>query len=219
MSVTTRTIDRLTQRNRNNGRMHIAGSQPRWRWYHGAAFYVVVQALTFGLSGLVSALAGNRGKGLREDIFGDVSYFSGLKQSIVTPPSWAFGPAWTFNNFSMIWGMLLVLNKPRNAPGRTPFLALQAATWVNYVVFNAAYFSLRSPINAFVLTLSMFLLTIASGFVAIFKLKDSRVALALASLFIWLIVALAAATFQAAWNRDDLYKVGPFTDAPAALTK
>ena len=86
-------------------------------------------------------------------------------------------------------------------------------------MFNAAYFSLRSPINAFVLTLTMFVLTILSGIVALFKLKDTRVALSLATLFIWLIIALTAATFQAAWNYDDLYKVGPFAEPNEALEK
>lgn len=51
---------------------------PRWRWYHAAIFYVVVQVLTFGLSGLVSFARGNKGKSLREMTFGDVS-------SIYTP--------------------------------------------------------------------------------------------------------------------------------------
>jgi tryptophan-rich sensory protein len=184
--------------------------QPRFRWYQGVIFYVVVQALTFGLSGLVSAIRGNRGQSLREDIFGDVNYFRELKQSAITPPSWVFGPAWTLNNILTIWGNLQVLNKPQGTPGRDTFLALQAVSWLDYILFNAAYFSLRSPINAFVLTITMFLLTIASGAVAIFKLKDTKVALSLATLFIWLIIASTAATFQVLWNRDDLYHVGPF---------
>ena len=193
--------------------------QPRWRWYHGVAFYVLVQLITFGLAGLTSVVSGNRGKDLRENVFGDVSYFRSLKQSVITPPSWAFGPAWTINNISVIWGTLRVLNMPDNAEGRNSYLALQAASWLNFVVFNAAYFSLRSPVNAFFLTLSMFVLTIASGFVAIFKLKDTKVALSLATLFAWLLVALTAASFQAAWNHDDLYNVGPFAEANPRLVK
>src|SRR5205085_4356861 len=110
------------------------------------------------------------------DLFGDVSYFRSLKQSVFAPPSWVFGPVWTLNNLSVIWGTLQVLNKPQGTAGRNAFLGLQAASWLNYIVFNAAYFSLRSPINAFVLTLTMFILTILSGVVAIFQLKDSKVA-------------------------------------------
>ncbi|HET9919545.1 MAG TPA: TspO/MBR family protein [Ktedonobacteraceae bacterium] len=192
---------------------------PRWRWYHGVIFYVVVQALTFGLSGLTSAIRGNTGQNWREDIFGNVNYFRHLKQAVVTPPSWAFAPAWTINNMLTIWGNLQVLNKPEGTPGRKTFLALQAASWVDYVLFNAAYFSLRSPINAFVLTITMFLLTIASGAVALFRLKDTKVALSLATLFIWLIIASAAATFQVLWNKDDLYNIGPFAEPLPALEK
>jgi tryptophan-rich sensory protein len=190
-----------------------------WRWYHGLAFYVIAQALTFGLSGLVSVARGNKGQSRREMFVGDVPYFRSLKQSIVTPPSWAFAPAWTINNFSVIWGTLRVLNMPEEQQGRNVYLALQAASWLDFVFFNAAYFSLRSPINALILTFTMFCLTIASGCVAIFKLKDTKVALSLGTLFVWLLIALTAAFSQAAWNRDDLYKVGPFLDAPAGLVR
>ncbi len=210
MAVTTRENQTITE---------IASQPPRWRWYHGVIFYVMVQVFTFGLGGLVSAINGHRGESLREDIFGNASYFNDLKQSIFAPPAWAFGPAWLINNISVIWGTWRVLNKPKDTPGRTSFLALQGASWLNFVVFNAAYFSLRSPINALVLTFSMFVLTILSGLVAIFKLKDTRVALSLATLFIWLIVALTAASFQAAWNHDDLYNVGPFAKPKQALLK
>lgn len=192
---------------------------PRWRWYHGLAFYVLVQGLTFGLSGLVSLASGKKGRNWSETIFGDVSYFRSLKQSVITPPSWAFAPAWTINNISVIWGTLRLLNQPQETPGRSTFLTLQAFSWLNFVLFNAAYFSLRSPLNALVLTLSMFGLTLASAFVAIFQLKDTKIALSLATLFLWLIVASLAASTQAAWNYDDLYKVGPFLEANPKLVK
>jgi tryptophan-rich sensory protein len=197
----------------------VTANPQRWRWYHALAFYIVVQVLTFGLSGLVSLARGNRGKSLREAAFGDVSYFQQLKQARITPPSWAFGPAWLINNISVLWGTWEVLNKPKETPGRRSYLALQAVSWVDFVLFNAAYFSLRSPLNALVLTLAMFILTMVSGVVAIFQLKDTRVALSLATLFLWLIVALTAATFQAVWNADDLYKVGPFVKSRAGLMK
>lgn len=196
----------------------IAIRPQQWRWYHGALFYILIQALTFSLSAIVSAATGQKIKNAR-DLFGDVNYFRSLKQAVITPPSWVFGPAWTINNISTIWGNLQVLNKPAGTPGKRTFLALQAASWLNFVVFNTAYFSLRSPINAFILTLAMFILTLMSGFVAIFQLKDSKVALSLATLTLWLVIALTAATFQAAWNRDDLYHVGPFAAPIPALTK
>ncbi len=197
----------------------VTVTPPRWRWYHTAIFYGVVQILTFGLSGLVSVARGNRGQSLREATFGDVSYFERLKQVKITPPSSVFGPAWLVNNISVLWGIWRVLNKPQQTRGRTAYLTLQGVSWVDFVLFNAAYFSLRSPLNALVLTLIMFLLTIVSGLVALLRLKDTKVALSLATLFLWLIVALTAATFQALWNKDDFYKVGPFVKPAAGRVK
>lgn len=192
---------------------------PRWRWYHGLAFYFIIQVLTFATSALVSVASGNKSKNTRETIFGDTSYFKNLKQVKITPPSWFFAPAWTVNNICTIYGALRVLNMPKETPGRNAFLTLQAATWLEFVAFNAAYFSLRSPINAFVLTVLFLLFTIASGFVAIFRMKDTRVALSLGTLFIWLIVATTAATTQMLWNKDELYDVGPFTKPDPRLVK
>ncbi len=193
--------------------------QPRFHWYQGVIFYFVVQGLTFGLSGLISAIQSNRGQTLREDIFGNVDYFRNLKQGITTPPSWVFGPAWTINNILSIWGNLQALNKSRDTPGRDTFLTLQALSWIDYILFNAAYFSLRSPINAFILTITMFLLTSASGAVALFQMKDTKIALSLSTLFIWLIIASSAATTQMLWNHDAFYHAGPFTSPLAALEK
>ncbi len=211
MSVASKTHAMVEQITRNQSQ--------KWHWYHGIIFYIVVQVLTFGLSGLTSKVRGNKSNNLREAVFGDVSYFKMLKQSVITPPSWVFGPAWTINNISTIYGNLRVLNMPEDAPGRDSYLALQAVSWLNYVLFSAAYFSLRSPINAFFLTISMFFLTIASVIVSIFKLKDTKVALSLATLTIWLTIASTAATFQALWNRDDLYKAGPFAKPNPILAR
>jgi len=197
---------------------HVDQQARRWRWYHGVLFYLLVQGITFGLAGMVSAVQGVQVKKVR-DLFGDTTYFRSLKQVVITPPSWAFAPAWTINNISVIWGTLRVLNQPPQTKGRTEYLSLQALSWLNYVVFNAAYFSLRSPINALILTLSMFILTVISGLVALFQLRDSRVALSLATLFLWLLIALTAASFQAAWNRDEFYQAGPFFRPIPSLVK
>jgi tryptophan-rich sensory protein len=191
----------------------------KWRWYHGIVFYITIQILTFGLSGLVSVATGYKGRSTRDIFFGDVSYFRRLKQSRITPPSWVFAPAWTINNLSVIYGNLRVLNMPDDTPGRKTYLALQAATWLDYIAFNASYFILRSPINALILTILYLILTVASVFVSIFRLKDTKVALAFATLVIWLIVATTAAIAQVLWNKDDLYQAGPFVEPSAQLVK
>lgn len=202
-----------TRRNREEAHVWIRRAKPRWRWYHGIAFYGLMQVLAFGLAGLVSAARKNEVKNMKEAMVGDVSYFRSLKQAKITPPSWAFGPAWTINNISVIWGMLRVLNRPEGTPGREDYLVLQAGSWLIYVLFNAAYFGLRSPVNALILSITMLLFTIASSLVALFKLKDSQVALSLATLFLWLLIATTAAAAQAAWNHDDFYGFGPLSEA------
>ena len=214
MSVANRVIETA----RNTFSTGNQNQPQRWRWYQGVIFYATVQALTLGLAVIVSVATGQKVKSVR-DAFGDVSYFRSLRQSVFAPPSWVFGPAWTINNISVIWGNLQVLNKPQGTAGRNTYLALQGASWFIFVAFSAAYFSLRSPINAFLLTLSMFVLTILSGLVAIFQLKDTKVALSLATLTLWLMIALTAASFQAAWNKDEFYKVGPFAEPVPALEK
>lgn len=193
-------------------------SEKRWRWYHGVVLYLLMQGLTFGLYNLVSGIPRGEGKRARAAL-GNPAYFRSLKQAKIAPPAWVFGPAWTINNICVIWGLLRVLNKPHETEGRDTYLGLQAASWLNYVIFSAAYFGLRSPLNAFMVTLSMLVWTILSGFVALFRLRDSWVALSLATLFLWLLLALSVATCQALWNTDEFYQVGPLTRPPARWRK
>jgi tryptophan-rich sensory protein len=194
---------------------HLTGeSTLRWRWYHGAVFYVLAQVVSFGLAGLVSVARGDK-----SNPFGDQPYYRSQRQIKIAPPGWLFGPAWTINNISTIYGNLRALNLPEDTSGRNTFLGLQAASWVTYGLFSASYFSLRSPLNAAVITLSMFGLTIASVLVAVFQLKDTKIALSLATLFLWLTLASVLATTQALWNRDGFYNVGPFVEPDPALLK
>src|SRR5437588_286786 len=83
--------------------------------------------------------------------------------------------------------------------------------WYHAVAFYAVVQGLTFGLSG--------LVSIARGVVAIFRLKDSKVALSLATRFVWLIVALTAGTFQALWNKDDFYQVGPFVKPRAGLVK
>jgi len=65
----------------------------------------------------------------------------------------------------------------------------------------------------------MFVLTILSGLVALFRLRDSRATLSLATLFVWLLLALGVATCQALWNADEFYQLGPFARPPEHWVK
>lgn len=191
----------------------------RWRWYHGLLFYVFVQALSAALNGLVSSSRTSASHGFGRLRRGETRWSDTLKQPVFQPPNWMFPIAWPVNNFGEIYGALRVLNMPADTPGRERYLALQGVTWLDYVLFSAGYFGLRSPINSLILTAIYFLLTVASLGVALLQLKDSRVALSLATTFIWLLVALPSAVAQALWNRDQFYGVGPFARPSRALLK
>jgi tryptophan-rich sensory protein len=167
-----------------------------------------VQVLAAALNALATRLRG--GRPARPGYRGDTRWSDTLKRPIFQPPNWLFPIAWPINNVGQIYGGLRVLDRPHGTPGRTAYLALQGATWVDYVLFNAGYFGLRSTINSFALTAVYLALTVASLFVAVFRLRDWRVALSLATTLLWLCVALPSALAQLLWNRDSFYGVGPF---------
>jgi len=169
------------------------------------AFYLLVQAAGYVLGNLVSTIR----RTPRQSPAVWRQYFHELNQPAFAPPSGAFLPVWAINNVSAIWGLLQALNKPAGTPGRAVFLRLQALSWLDLVVWNTAYFVVRSPVNGFVLTALFLMLTLASIGVAVLRLKDSRVALSLATLCVWLLLATPVALLQMHWNRDDLWQVGP----------
>ncbi len=190
----------------------------QWRWYHGAAWIVGANLAAFGLEAVVSKLAGNS-PSLQFGSNAQREYFHDLKQAVFTPPAWAFGPVWITNNILTVAGTLRVLNRHKDDAGHDSFLTVQGVSWLIFVAFNAAYVGLRSPINAFVLTFSMWALTVASMVIALRSLKDNKVAWALSTLLLWTTLASAVALCQALWNHDQFYNVGPFASAPAWLLR
>lgn len=191
----------------------------RWRWYHGVLFYIGVQLLSAGLNALATAIRSGKALSPKRAYGGNTRWSDTLKRPIFQPPNWLFPIAWPVNNIGEIYGGLRVLDKPAGTPGRGAYLALQGATWADYVLFSAGYFGLRSTINSLLLTAAYLALTLASLFVAIFRLRDWHVALSLATTLAWLCVALPSAVAQALWNRDPFYHVGPFTKPSRALLK
>lgn len=191
-----------------NGQRH--SSSNRWPWYYGVLIYLAAQVASAGLNVLATYLRSGKTPSLKRAYGGNTHWSDTLKRPVFQPPNWLFPLAWPINNIGEIYGALRVLNKPSGSPGRREYLALQAATGVDYVLFSAGYFGLRSTINSLVLTAAYFALTVASLFVAIFRLRDWRVALSLLTTLVWLCVALPSAVAQALWNRDPFYSVGPF---------
>lgn len=211
---TYETKEHLSQMSSGRG-----GLSNRWPWWSGALIYVALQAAAAGLSALTTYLHSGKTPSLRRAYGGNTHWSDRLKRPIFQPPNWLFPIAWPINNFGEIYGALRVLNKPAGTPGRDEYLALQAATGVDYALFSAGYFALRSTINSLMLTAAYFVLTVASLFVAIFRLRDWRVALSLATTLVWLCVALPSAVAQALWNRDPFYHVGPFVKPNRRLLK
>lgn len=194
-------------------------SSHRWPWWYGVVIYVALQAASAGLNVLATYLRSGKGPSLKRAYGGNTRWSDTLKRPVFQPPNWLFPIAWPINNSGEIYGALRVLNKPDGAPGRGEYLALQAATSVDYALFSAGYFGLRSTINSLALTTAYFALTVASLGVAIFRLRDWRVALSLATTLVWLCVALPSALAQALWNRDPFYHVGPFVKPSRHLLK
>lgn len=180
--------------------------QREWKWYHGAALYVGANAATFALERLAK-----RSQAHVPEQEPDKAYYRQQKRAVFAPPSWAFGPAWTLNAISLIWGGLRVLNLPKRTQGRKPFLALQTAFWLLYVAFTPLFFGLRSPILGAIVTHLTLGVTAASEVVAVKQLKDKPTAFSQLSTLVWLVVASATALTTALWNRD------PFLKQPASV--
>lgn len=164
----------------------------QYRWWHGLAFGIAAN--------LISAL--NTGR--RAD---DRQYYEGLRQAPFAPPGWVFGPAWAINNISVLWGNLRLLNLPEATPHRRTILGLQGASWAIYSSFSYVYFNKRSPILACTWTSGMYLLTIIS--ILLTSKIDRKIALSLATLFVWLSLATPVAAYQMIYNPD------PLLDTPA----
>ncbi|MBV9788669.1 MAG: tryptophan-rich sensory protein [Chloroflexi bacterium] len=159
----------------------------QYRWWHGLAFGLAANA--------VSALS----LGRRTD---QQRYYEGLKQAPFAPPGWVFGPAWTINNISVLWGNLRLLNLPADTPQRQPLLWLQGASWLIFSTFSYVYFNKRSPILAFTWTGGMYILTICSMLLA--SKIDRKIVLSLVTLFLWLSLATPVAAYQMIYNEDPL---------------
>jgi tryptophan-rich sensory protein len=179
----------------------------RYRWYHGIAIYAGVQALEFGFRAIANGVARGQGLTSTDAAGGDRDAYEQQRLPAFAPPGIAFPIAWTINSVSQLAGLLHVLNLPEETDGRAAYLRLQVATWTLYALFDAAYFGLRSPINAAAVTAAYSAVIAASLDVALRRLPDRRAAYALATTVAWLALANPVAVGQVAMNRD------PFWDA------
>ena len=149
----------------------------------------------------------------------DQGFYQAERLPVFAPPPLAFPIAWTIINIAAIAGGLHVLNLPRGTKGRREFLLLQAAAWLLFSTFEAAYFGLRSPINAALITLLYSGVNTASMNVARRRLHDSFAARSLAPTAAWLALANPVGITQAAWNYDRFWDAGPFVEPHPRLLK
>ncbi len=194
---------------------HPGDQKPkRWRWYHGLLAYAATEVISYGLGKLAERSTGNKTDREAQDPF-----YESLKQPIYAPPGPAFPVVWAVNNTARVSGLVRVLNKSTETPGRSAYLALQGTSLLNYASFNAAYFGLRSPRLGAAMTVADLGLAVASGYVALEKLEDSKVAASLSTLMPWLALAAAVSVPVALWNEDRFYSASPCLDAPKGWVK
>lgn len=165
----------------------------RYRWWH---------AVAFGLAANIVSGAGT-GRGVA-----DKEFYEGMEQAPFAPPAWVFGPAWTINNVSVLWGNLRLLNLPEDTPHKRALLWLQGASWFLYSTFGYVYFRKKSTILAFVWTAAFWVLTVASLALSL-KAGRKDIAASLGSLISWLTLATPVAAYQAARNPDELLGFDP----------
>jgi benzodiazapine receptor len=186
----------------------------RFRWWHGAAFYIGVQGLMFALRSAARSYTGQTGS--REQ---DREFYRSERLPVFAPPPAAFPIAWGINSVCAVAGGVHVLNLPRRTAGRAEFLRLQGLAWILFAAFDGAYFGLRSPVNAALVTVAYSAATAASLDVAIRRMKDPYAALSLATTVAWLLLANPVGLAQAAWNHDPFWNTGPLVEPKSEWVK
>jgi tryptophan-rich sensory protein len=188
----------------------INSLQPkRYHWWHGVAFYAGVQVARLALRAAARRLDKRRQLDTHQE---QQQFYNSQKLPVFAPPAAAFPIAWSINSVAAIAGGLHVLNLPRFKNGRSDFLLLQAGSWALFSAFDTAYFGLRSPLNAAVITALYSALTAASINVAARRMHDSSAISSLVPTAAWLALANPLGIAQAAFNRDSFWQIGPLIE-------
>ncbi|MEO6991227.1 MAG: TspO/MBR family protein [Candidatus Baltobacteraceae bacterium] len=188
----------------------------QWKWWHGAVFYGGVLSAGAGLRRAAAALVRDRDD---EETVADRAAYERERLPVFAPPGAAFPIAWGINSLCSIAGSLRVANLPLDTPGRAEYLRTQMLAWMLFATFEAAYFGLRSPINAAGVTVLYSAATGLSLYVALAKLREPIAAWSLAPTLAWLALANPVGLTQAAWNEDRFWRAGPFLEPPPNLLK
>jgi len=187
-----------------------------YSWWHGLAFYAGLQLVQWALHGVARRTAG---RSQAETRIGNRDLYEAERLPVFAPPGVAFPVAWGINSICLVAGGLHVLNLPIETKGRREFLRSQAAAWALFVLFEPAYFGLRSPINAAIITLLYSAATGVSLYSAWRQMRDHRATLSLGTTVVWLALANPVGATQALWNRDSFWGIGPLAQPPNGWAK
>lgn len=154
-----------------------------------------------------------------ESRIGNRDLYKAERLPVFAPPGIAFPIAWGINSLCLIAGGLHVLNLPVKTAGRKEFLRSQAAAWTLFILFESAYFGLRSPINAAIVTILYSSATATSLKSAWCRMHDEFATLSLGTTVAWLVLANPVGITQAMWNRDHFWDMGPFAEPPRGWLK
>lgn len=178
-------------------------SKKKYRWWHAAAFHLGVQVARFTLRVAAKKILARRNFRAIED----TEFYKQQRLPAFAPPPSAFPVAWSINSFSTLAGGLHVLNL-RRSESKSWFLMWQGLSWILFAAFDPAYFVLRSPINAAIVTL-LYSATSLLSLRAAYRLHDEKAIASLVTTLLWLGLANPVGIAQALWNRDRFWKVGP----------
>ena len=172
------------------------GSTIHISWWHVVILAVVVS----GLSRLIATKPPKKSQEF---------YSTKLKQAPWSPPGWLFGPAWTFNNFFLLWALIKIIHLGAS-PIKTGLLYMQLFIWIIFYSFDFVYFNKKSPILAAIWTKSDFLLALIS-FMTAWGI-DLNLAFCYAPLTLWTGFAGTVAIYQALYNGDPVFRTRPVVE-------
>jgi translocator protein len=126
-------------------------------------------------------------------------YQQELKQAPWAAPPWAFGPAWTINNFFLLKALSKMLDG-NTSEQHKQVLHLQVPIWAIYFSFGFVYFNKKSPILAAAWTVADAIFAAISFSKA--RKIDKNLSFHYLPLLGWTSFASTLALYQAAKNDD-----------------
>jgi translocator protein len=158
--------------------------KPKFKWGHAAIILIVANLLS-------AAPAGYNG---------EEAFYNNFVLPKLSPPDWAFAPAWLFNNITSLIALYIIANLPKESKEKTLFLWLEGISWVLFAIFSIGYFGLKSPILGAIDTV-LGLIATAISFYYAYQL-NKKAAWYILPRLLWLILATYVSVYVAVVNKD-----------------